>query len=354
MAQIHGQIDSLKQIRKTLDSRGISRFNSVNELHDFLKNYRSEEKLIEKRFENELAKDVIDLKQSINYNNDVLQRVRNKSLEKLNRKIIANFNRKTQIKKEYDKSYIEKLFASMIVKVLDTRFNYLLNNYDNILQKATIEVEKEINSKHQTLKRFTLEKDIEVNNRSKKDIKQLAQIKDVVTNLNPLIAGAIGENLVVNEIKKLSDDYILINNFSLALDTPLYYKKDKSKIHSIQIDHLLISKAGIFILETKNWSRRSINSANFRSPVAQINRSSYALFVLLSRRNVNLKKHVWGANKQIPIRNIVVMINKKPKGQFKHVKIKTLKELNAYIEYFDPIFNDQELHKIYIGLISLT
>jgi len=48
------------------------------------------------------------------------------------------------------------------------------------------------------------------------------------------------------------------------------------------------------------------------------------------------------------------MINKKPKGQFKHVKIKTLKELNAYIEYFDPIFNDNELNKIYIGLISLT
>ena len=354
MAQIHGQIDSLKQIRKTLDSNGISRFNSVNELHDFLKNYRSEEKLIEKHFENELEKDVIDLKQSISYNNDVLQKVRNKSLEKLNRKIIANFNRKTQIKKEYDKSYIEKLVASMIVKVLDTRFNYLLNNYDNILQKATIEVEKKINSKHQTLKRFTLEKDIEVYNRSKKDIKQLAQIKDVVTNLNPLIAGAIGENLVVNEIKKLSDDYILINNFSLALDTPLYYKKDKSRIHSIQIDHLLISKAGIFVLETKNWSRKSINSANFRSPVAQINRSSHALFVLLSRRNINLRKHVWGANPQIPIRNIVVMINKKPKGQFKHVKIKTLKELNSYIEYFDPIFNDQELNKIYIGLISLT
>lgn len=244
MAQIHGQFDSLKQIRRTLNTRGIRRFNSVNELHDFLKKYKSEEKLIQKH--------------------------------------------------------------------------------------------------------------TEVLSRSENEIKQLTQIKEVITNLNPLIAGEMEENLVVNELNKLSDDYILINNFSLALDTPLYYKKDKSKIRSIQIEHLLISKAGIFILETKNWSRRSINSANFRSPVAQINRSSYALNVLLSRRNINLKKHVWGENKEIPIRNIVVTINKKPKGQFKQVKIKTLKELKAYIEYFDPIFNDNELNKIYIGLISLT
>ena len=244
MAQIHGQIDSLKQIRRTLDTSGSRRFNSVNEIHDYLINHRSEEKL---------------------------------------------------------------------------------------LQKHT-----------------------EVLTRSEKEIKQLSQIKEVVTNLNPLIAGAIGENLVVNEIKKLSDDYILINNFSLALDTPLYYKKEKRKIRSIQIDHLLISKAGIFILETKNWGKRTIRSSNFGSPVAQINKSSYALNVLLSKRNINLKKHAWGANKEIPIRNILVMINKKPNGQFKHVKIKTLKELNAYIEYFDPIFNDNELNKIYIGLISLT
>jgi len=354
MAQIHGQIDSLKQIRKTLDTRGISRFNSVNELQDFLKNHKSEEEDIQKHYEDELATEVKNLEQNIDYNQWILKGQRNKSLEKLNRKMIASFNGMTNIKTKYNKSYPEQLFAVIIAKLYETRFTYLQNNYHNILHKSTKRVEKRINKDHNILKRSVLDKHSEVLTRSEKDIKHLVQIKDVITNLNPLIAGAIGENLVVNEIKKLSDDYILINNFSLDLDTPLYYKKDKSRIHSIQIDHLLISKAGIFILETKNWSKRSIKSSSFRSPVAQINKSSYALHVLLSRRNVNLKKHVWAANKEIPIRNILVMINKKPNGQFKNVKIKTLKELNAYIEYFDPIFNDNELNKIYIGLISLT
>ena len=354
MAQIHGQIDSLKQIRHRLNANGISRFNSVNELHDFLKKYKSEEKDIQKHYEDELATDIKKLKRDIDYNQWILKGQRNKRLEKLNRRMIASFNGMTNIQKKYDNSYPEKIIATVIAKFYETRFKYLRNNYHNILQNSTKRVEKRINKDHNILKRLVLDKHTEVLTRSEKEMNQLAQIKEVVTSLNPLIAGAIGENLVVNEIKKLSDDYILINNFSLALDTPIYYKKDKSKIRSIQIDHLLISKAGIFILETKNWSRRTMESTHVRSPVDQIKRSSYALFVLLSKRNINLKKHVWGANKEIPIRNIVVMINKKPKEQFKYVKIKNLKELNAYIEYFEPIFSDEELKKIYIGLISLT
>ncbi len=78
------------------------------------------------------------------------------------------------------------------------------------------------------------------------------------------------------------------------------------------------------------------------------------MFVLMARKNIKLKTHFWGENKQVPIRSIVVMINEKPKEQFKYVKIKTVKELNGYIEYFDPIFNDQELDKIHRELINLT
>ena len=40
--------------------------------------------------------------------------------------------------------------------------------------------------------------------------------RDVLENLKNLISGAIGENLVVNEIKKLGDDYALINDFNLS------------------------------------------------------------------------------------------------------------------------------------------
>ena len=192
-----------------------------------------------------------------------------------------------------------------------------------------------------------------IKSKSAKEINDLDFTKEVVEELSPTIVGAIGENKVVNEIKKLPDDNILINDFSLSFSPPIYNKKEKDRIHSIQIDHLLITKAGVFILETKNWSKNSINSYSLWSPIEQIRRTSYALFVLLKKKKIRLKWHHWG-EKQIPIRSIVVMINEKPKEDFKFVKIKTLKELNSYIAYYDPIFNDRELTKISNYFINLS
>ena len=142
----------------------------------------------------------------------------------------------------------------------------------------------------------------------------------------------------------MSNDFTLINDFNLKFDTPIFYKINNERIRSVQIDHLLISKAGIFILETKNWSKSSVNSINLRSPVSQVLRSSFALFVYISE-NITLRNHHWG-EKKIPIKNIIVMINHKPLTNFKFVNIKLLTELNDYINYFEPVFTDSELKKL--------
>lgn len=141
----------------------------------------------------------------------------------------------------------------------------------------------------------------------------------------------------------------MFNDFSVEFDPPIYNKKENDRIYSIQIDHLLVCEAGIFILETKNWSAQSVKSIDLRSPVKQILRSSYALFVLLNSQsghnNIGLESHHWGS-KQIPVRNLIVMTGAKPKEEFKHVKVLSLKELNGYVTYFDPIFNSAEIESI--------
>ncbi len=182
-------------------------------------------------------------------------------------------------------------------------------------------------------------------------------IMEVVEGLQSLIAGAIGENLVEKELKKLSDKFILINDFSIEFESPIYYKKENETIFSIQIDHLLVTNSGIFNIETKNWSKKSIESLDLRSPVKQIMRASHALFVTLNRdrkrRGINFKRHHWG-DKQLPLRNIIVMINERPKEKFKYVQVKTLNELNRYITYFEQIFNDSEVKSIseYLKMIK--
>ena len=154
----------------------------------------------------------------------------------------------------------------------------------------------------------------------------MEDIKTIIDSLYNLIAGAI----------------------TVKFYPPLYNKREDEHIYSIQIDHLLVCEAGIFILETKNWSEQSIKNIDLRSPIQQIMRSSYALFVLLngrSRHSINLKTHHWDS-KQIPVKNIIVMTNAKPKEEFKHVKVLSLKDLNRYVTYFDPLFNSADIQSI--------
>jgi hypothetical protein len=58
-----------------------------------------------------------------------------------------------------------------------------------------------------------------------------------------------------------------------------------------------------------------------------------------------LKRHPWG-DKKVPIRSIIAMAGHKPKEQFKYVQIKEVNELNSYISYFEPIFDEKETNEI--------
>ncbi|MBR2827953.1 MAG: NERD domain-containing protein [Bacilli bacterium] len=58
------------------------------------------------------------------------------------------------------------------------------------------------------------------------------------------IIGMAGEHWVKKELKKLSDEYYIIND--------LLFKTKDGKTH--QIDHLVVSRYGIFVIETKQYN----------------------------------------------------------------------------------------------------
>lgn len=185
----------------------------------------------------------------------------------------------------------------------------------------------------------------------------MKNIAKLIKEINPQIAGAIGEAKVLSELKKLSSNYIIINDFKLNFSSPIYNKKNNDRIHSIQVDHLVISQAGVFLLETKNWSKQSINSSSLRSPVKQIQRSSFALYTQLYNavkdKKIKFKNSNWG-NRHIPLKNIIIMVNNKPNEQYQYVKIKSIDEINGYLEYFKPIFDLDELECIKTYLLAIN
>jgi|WetSurMetagenome_2_1015567.scaffolds.fasta_scaffold08141_5 hypothetical protein len=352
MAQIHGQIESLKRLKNELRSYGIHRFNSIKEINDFLNNFQLEKETIINKHREILGNEIRSLNLAIKENREKCEGIKRKTITEIEVKIDSIRINIDSLKERINKSFLHKIFFGYSLKQQKKLLEYYNSNSQLIILNAIKSIQKIIENDEDKLREFTTKNELIINKRSFRDVQKLNYVKKTIENLHSLIAGAIGENLVVKEIEKLPDDYILINDYNLKFNPPIYNRNTNDKIFSIQIDHLLISKSGIYILETKNWSKRSIESLDLRSPVEQITRTSYALFLLVNKAKIGLTEHHWG-DKQIPIKNIIVMINEKPKEDFKYVKVKSVKELSKYLTYFEPIFTETEVNRIAKYLISI-
>lgn len=190
---------------------------------------------------------------------------------------------------------------------------------------------------------------------AKNDLTEIDRKKSVIDESSNYIYGALGEQKVVKALENLSDDYYLINDFCASFSPAIYNSRDNNYTKSIQVDHLLVTPSGIFLIETKNWSEKSLLNLSLRSPVEQIKRYSFVLFKMLNNEvstfNLDLGKHHWG-EKKILIKNLIVLTNSKPKEEFQYVKILTSSELLSYIKYFKPIFSKEETKRIADFLIG--
>lgn len=348
MARIYRTIESLKSLKSELDNNGITRFNSVKEINDFLSNYNTEKLTILDKESDKLEREYHDTFTNLKKRKDHKSKI-----IKLETKKIASRISDLQTKIDFiitnNNTFIKKLISSLKLYSLKKQSNYYIKNKTKLISSSAKSITRNIEIDELFIKKYETEKLNLVENRAKSKIDKLEYTRNILESSRNLISGAIGENLVVKEVQKLSDDYVLINDFNLNFSPPIFHKKYNQRIYSIQIDHLLISKAGIFIIETKNWSKSSVNSLSLRSPIEQIERTNFAMYVYISE-NINLHDHHWG-EQRVPIRNLIVMINNKPICNFKYVSVKLLRELNDYIRYFEPVLTDKQFNKIVMELI---
>ena len=343
MARIYGITESLKSLKSELYGKGINRFSSVKQIKDFLSNYKLEKNTILKNESNKLDEEYS--KTSSNLKKLIIKRdkIINSENDRIDNKI-SDLNKKIDIIKSRNINFIIKLFLKIKLYSLNKQLNKLISSKSSSIDSLVKDVNKNIQNDELFIKTYKNDKQNLIKKGAKSKLDELKHTRDILENLKNLISGAIGENLVVSEIKKLGDDYALINDFNLSFSNPIYYKKQDDWIYSAQIDHLLISRSGIFLIETKNWSRKSVDTISLRSPIKQIQRSNFALYLYISE-NISLNEHHWG-EQTIPIRNLIVMINNKPTGRFKYVAVKLLKELNDYLKYFEPVLTQSQYEKV--------
>ena len=353
MCKINNTIGSLKTIKEHLSQNNIDEFHSINELLTFRDKYNTSRQQIISQHEtliteekNRLNSEVLLLQNEISKDKSETRQGLNSEIERLQQQFDEIPEIEKSIIGEFTYSF-KGLFLLIHIKYKQLFFSLIV--YFSVWSKV-----KTLTRKNKRLHYLNTNFEEEVSRASRQALVELDRKKIAIDEMKSFIYGAIGEQKVVKELEQLSDEYILINDFTFSFTKPIYSIRDKQYIKSIQIDHLLISPCGIFLIETKNWSKDSLENLSLRSPVAQIKRTSYALYkILTGYTKSNLDKHHWGERK-IPIRNLIVIINRKPKEEFNYVKILTLNELLGYIEFFKPSLSNAETQNLADYLVRIS
>jgi hypothetical protein len=350
MTIVEGQIETLKNLKSSLAERGLSEFESIGQINKFQQNYSAEVRETPGRLKRELEIETAETKAAC----DTLSSTISDELDELSAK--HNLERQVLEKKHGMLSSPEavnvflRIWRQILTNLNSYRKKRLAKDFKRKSKKLTREARKKFKETQENLNNLVSNKEAILAKRLQDRLDALNYTKQVLDSLYPVIAGAVGEHAVVKTLSELSNDYYLINDYTVHFNPPIINKKEDERISSIQVDHVVVCRAGVFLLETKNWSKSSVESLDLRSPVEQILRSSYAAFVLLNSESgsqaLRLQKHHWGA-KKVPIRNIIVMTNEKPSGEFKHVKVVALKDLIGYLKFFDSALTGDEVESIF-------
>lgn len=355
MCRTYNMIGSLTTLKSHLDKNNIHDFKSLKDVIDYQNSYTNYRQQLISHHENLIEQEKNMLNIDLQKLDTAIETQRQQSGQRL-----ADEIDKLKQQLNISTSYAPTSFFQRLTKDL-RQWNYKRKikhkklNFDIEVKKSTnklVDIHQVKNNRYQfIISQFS----DAVRQSSRHPLSELERKKATIDELNSFIYGALGEQKVVKTLEVLSDEYFLINDFAVSFSPAIYNRQENDYIKSVQIDHILVAPSGIFLIETKNWSEKSLENLSLRSPVQQIKRTSFVLFKLLnnemSNYHLHLEKHHWG-DKKIPIRNLIVLTNAKPKEEFQYVKILTLNELLGYVNYFKPTFSSTETERIVNYLID--
>jgi hypothetical protein len=350
-------IGSLRSLKSHLANNNIHDFKSLKGVIDFQNSYTTQrqqlisdhEKLIEQE-KNMLNTDLQELDTEI-------ETLRLKSEQRLTGEIDKLKQQLNILTSSAPINFLQRLTKDFREWNYKRKIKHRENNFDIEVKMSINELVDIHQLKSNRYQFINSQFSDAVKQSSQHSLFEIERKKSIIDNLNSFIYGALGEQKVVKTLEALSDEYFLINDFAVSFSPAIYNRQENDYIKSIQIDHLLVAPSGIFLIETKNWSEKSLENLSLRSPVQQIRRTSFVLFKLLNNEisnfHLRLNKHHWG-DKKISLRNLIVLTNTKPNEEFQYVKILTLNELLGYINYFKPTFSGIETQRIADFLLSIN
>jgi len=153
---------------------------------------------------------------------------------------------------------------------------------------------------------------------------------------NPLHAGTKGENKVIEELIKLDDTFHVLCGVRLGLSYYVKYK-GKKNLKSAQMDLVVVSPKGVYMIEVKNWSDNYIKNNTNLSPYEQTERAGRVLWISLQT-----------VVKNVRVTNVLLSIqgNMKWNENYRSVFVSSLARINQFLEKRVDSLSEKEVKKI--------
>jgi hypothetical protein len=332
---------ALTDLLNKLKENSVYGFNSVTEIIEYKRYYKNKIDTIMSDNLNKVLIEIDILEENERNINQEYEVKKSEQITKINNEI----NRLKTILDEMNNrllNIIKKYFISKKLKNIELKYDYFVE----LPLKNILHEKQSIENKLLYLKN---NQENEVHKRSKDSVNKIEYTVSVLNSFSSLIYGSVGEIKAIELLKQLPEDYYIINDFRERFDPPIFNKNENDRIYSIQLDHVVVGPTGVYIIETKYWNRKSIENNFLFSPIQQLKRGSYALFILLNNtikeRRSSVFSNNWGQFK-ISISNILLMMNASTKEQFQYVKILTENNLINYITKRRIVFNEEQIKYI--------
>ena len=352
MARIYRQVGSLIQLIDELEREGIGAFRTMDDIRSFRNDCQNSLSRIREKHGEILRREVVDLESkyrrlSLKLDQKIRERetLLQNELEELKGALAGNEQR----------NMLMRVVFFFWNKRLTRRKKILENSFEEELRKPFRKGFAKINGMRSEIEDRKNNPEEWIERYSASDIEEMERILSVFRRHKYLFYGAEGEEKVARELSNLPDTYIVINDYRLEFSRPMYDRNNDDRIFSIQIDHVVVGPTGLYLVETKNWSRDSVENPELFSPIKQLKRSNFAIFVLLNQAvekgDIDNFSNHWG-NKKISPKNILCLMNHKPNQEFQYVKMLSDNQIASYVGNQRQAFSQNEVESLAENLLS--
>jgi len=200
------------------------------------------------------------------------------------------------------------------------RLRSCLSEYEAQLRSRCYEAREKSNRHDQAVRKFLepVQREQAIQMRLQQE---LASMKEIGASRE--FAGAAAEMAVIDELSSLSAGSMIFND--VKMESERYIHFEGKPLMSAQIDTLVLTQNGVFVIEVKNWSREFALSGEGFSPYEQASRASYLVFDRLRKSGIHVK-----------VRAIIATNGSLPEKGDHKVSVVPIGRLRRYIEGAPP------------------